>query len=159
MFSGLRSRCMIRFSCIWARPSRSPFIKVLIYNFEKCPLFWNKLNFYLLNFVEKLTAWQNFQHNVNRVLRLKNTFKTEQVRMTQASHNCELIYQTFFSVFCGKSVLFRKGLHCKPSEVCQPFNFINRGKISFSKFFDWLEKLMESLLVNELGKVDNPNFD
>ena len=54
---------------------------------------------------------------------------------TEFSHDRKLIDQTFLSVFSIKAALFGKGLDCKFSAVSQSLNLIDRGEISFAKFF------------------------
>ena len=159
MFSGFKSRCMILFSCMWAKPYRSPLRNVLISSLEKLPFFWIYLNFYLLNFVENLPAWQYLHYDVNWILRFKNTFKSQSILVIQASHNCQLIHKAFLAVLCCESILLWKGFDCESSEICDSLDFVNRSKISFSKFLDWLEKFMETFLIDKFGEVEDPDIN
>lgn len=78
--------------------------------------------------------------------------------MVQTSQNCKFVHQTFLAVFGCEGVLFGEGLDSESLEICDSFDFINRSKISFPEFFDGLEKLMETFLIDLFRKVEDPEF-
>lgn len=76
--------------------------------------------------------------------------------MAKAAHNRKFIHKALFSIFCGKCILFGKGLDSKFFRICKSFNLINRGEISFSKFLNRFEHFVKPFLVDEFRQMNNP---
>lgn len=77
----------------------------------------------------------------------------------QLPHNVELIDQTFLSILGREASLLRKCLDCILSTISQAFHLIDTGKVSLAKFFEWLEHLMESLLIDDLREAQDPSLN
>jgi hypothetical protein len=65
-----------------------------------------------LNFVIKLSSFQQLNAHINRVLRLIDLVELHQASVVEFSHYLDLVYQRFFPKFLTVGPLLRKGFHC-----------------------------------------------
>ena len=120
------------------------------------------MTIFLLYLVKQLSSSQKVKDNIDWVVWLVDSFKSEKIIVTikaKLSHDGELIDETFFSIFSIEATLLWKGFNCKLSMISNSLNLINWGKVTFSQFFERFEHFMESLSINFFGEAQYPRLD
>jgi hypothetical protein len=79
--------------------------------------------------------------------------------MIQASEDSEFIHETFLSIFSSKCVLLGECFDRESFDIGDSFDFVNGCEVAFSEFFNGFEELMEALLIDLFGEVEDPEFN
>lgn len=79
--------------------------------------------------------------------------------MIEASEDSEFVHETFLSIFGSKCVLLGESFDSESFEIGDSFDFVNGCEVAFSEFFNGFEELMEALLIDFFGEVEDPEFN
>jgi hypothetical protein len=109
-------------------------------------LLWCKLML-SLDLIIQLTTLQQLHTDIYRILRFIHLKKRHKILMVESPHQLNFIDQRLFAFVLSIGCLLRKRLNSELFVVLKADGEVNRSKIPFTNFFDRLEKLVKTPLI------------
>lgn len=103
---------------------------------------------FCLNFIIKLSSFQQLNHNIKRIFGFKHLMKFHTELMVKTSHDLNFLYDAFLSFILRIGSFFRKCFHSKATTVLKFLSKINRGEVTFSNFLLGFKLLVEPSLID-----------
>lgn len=157
IFSGLRSRCIIFFSCIYWIPSSKPLIIVFIcigvnnvFACIKCKKYFDT--------IIQLSSFKQLEYHVNSVISFEDLVQVHVIFMSKFSHNFYFFHKTLFSIIFAISRFFWKCFYCIFFTCFDLLYHKYLCKAPFSYFLYCFILFMKTSLIQKTFKYILPSF-